>query len=532
MPNITLFKRQKKHVARMLRILKKHRGVGDTSIAGAGKTITILYLTKLLKLKPFVVCKNSSNVTRWREVMEKYGIEYAEIINYEKLGGREKTGCKNPWIIRNVNRFSPSKRFVDLAKTGILLIFDEVQYVKRGTAAMSRASHSLVRGLSRTKSRVCFLSNTPFDKRIFAGSIIKILGIITREKMYDFDKTRNQYVLSGHGLSQLMQFCRKRIAGGSYNSKVDEIKKMYPLDKKNVKILAYELYKNVIRDNLLSSMPGPKSKYPAKFINKFYTMSKESEENIRKGYRILRHYIDTNGRNCGTLSQAQTLVELGKIQKITEIVAERIEKYPNKKFIVFAHRISSMDFLYEKFKKYGSLKMNSHVTGQDRDDVITKFQNNDGKYRFLVTSTQVSGDGIELDDQYGGHPREVYIVPSYKYISDYQASRRVYRTNTKSVSLIYFVYCDAFPEEKVLINQIKKSDIHEEVVYKPRDILKVTDYIEEYEKNDGRVVEVKETVKEVESKNVVENDEVEKDKKERVVKVEKVNTNYEVVVSA
>nr|QBK89652.1 MAG: DEAD/SNF2-like helicase [Pithovirus LCPAC001] len=488
MANIKLEPDQKPHVARMFSILKSNVGCGDTSPCGAGKTITTLKLFKMTGLKKlFIVCPNSLK-TKWKLETSKYGIDPIDIINYERLAGR-KTGCSHKWITRNGNKYAASDEFTRITKNGVLLVFDEVQYVKNSKSSRSMAAFALVKAVAnRTVSRTCFLSNTPLDKSIFANSIVRILGIVTRDKMYYLDRVKMKYILQGHGISQLMKYCRR-----IDNNKVDYIKKKYPIDNTNVKTIPFHLYNLILKHKLVSSMPAPSIQYKLSLYNSFYRMSEKSIEKIREGYNLLRGYTinrDDNERihSFGTLSSAQGLIEQGKLIKIKNVVLGILNEDQNIKIIIYLHRTKSMHKIVKYLEDFGALLMNFEVTGQDRDDVIKKFQNNTNENRVLITSSMVGGVGLDLDDQTGEHPREVYIIPGFKYIDDYQGARRVMRRYTKSDAKVNYVYCSEFPNEKVLLNQIKKSKIHKDSVSKDKDMLEVVKHIEWYEYEEDRQV--------------------------------------------
>lgn len=485
MAKIILEKDQELHVRRSYATLKTNYGCGDTSPCGAGKSVTYLKLCQMCKLTPFIVCPNSMK-TKWHNESSTYGITPIEIINYERLSGR-KNGCSHPWIVRNGDKYAASEEFVRVAKKGILLVFDEVQYVKNSNAERSLASFSLIKAVvNHTISRVCFLSNTPIDMWQFGNSIVKILGVVTRDKMYHLDRVKMRYILKGYGISQLMKHCRK------IDSKmVDYIKKKYPIDSANVKTLAFRLYSLILKHKMVSSMPEPKSDYKLRLYNSFYRMDQKSIEDIREGYKLLRGYkLNEDGvsrvRSFGTLSTAQGLIEQGKLRKIKKVIFKRLNDDPNLKIIVYLHRTKSMHELVEYLRRFGALLMNFEVTGPYRDEVINQFQRNNNDHRVLVTSSMVGGVGLDLDDQTGDHPREVYIIPGYKYTSDYQGARRVRRRYTRSDAKVHFVYCSAFPSEKVLLNQIKKSKVHKESVSKSKDMLEVSKHIVWYEYEEDR----------------------------------------------
>jgi len=474
MAKIKLEKEQLEHVNRLIKILNHNPGCGDTSPCGAGKTITTLYLAQTLKLKLMVVCPKTL-VNKWQKECDTYGIKPSAIISYGLLAGKKK--CNHPWLTQNNQKYVVTEKFMNLAQKGVFLVFDEVQYVKNMNSKRAKAAFALVKVLKRTVSRSCFLSNTPIAKKDYSDAIVKIPGIVTREHMWIYDHASMKYNVVGHGLSELMMYCRR------FDSKqVDVIKKKYPIDNSNKKLICFNLYSFILRNVIVSSMPEPNKKFKLTIYNAFYKMNTKSLNYIETGYKLIKKKIRNKGKSgFGTLAKAITLIEKGKLVKIEELIGERLNRDLNIKIIVYLCRKASMYQMKTDFEAYNPLVMNSDVIGKNRDDIITKFQRADNEYRLLITSAGVGGVGLDLDDQIGNFPREVYIVPTYKYIDDYQAARRVMRRFTRSDAKVYFVYSSDFPEEKILINQINKSDVHSEVVASSDDVVKTVEYETYYE---------------------------------------------------
>lgn len=465
---------QKTHLKQLARILEEHPGCGDTSPCGSGKTVTTIALSLELNLILFVVCPKSMK-SKWERECSKYGVGWAEIINYEAIGT-----TKSEWVVQNNKKYAPSDKMITISQQGILLVFDEVQYVKNSDSNRSKAAFALVRSLSGTVSRSCFLSNTPFAKESFGDSILRILGIITSERLLLYNRTSMTYSFKGYGLSQLMGYCRR------INSKmVDLIKqKFLILDNRNKNDICFHLYKRILRPALVSSMSEPNNNCRLTIYNAFYNMGTEALSYINKGYDMIKGRVGDTGKNFhnfGKCVAAQTLIEKGKLIKLKQIVKKRLKENPNLKIIVYLHRISSMEEMKKEFSEYGALMMNSKVTGKQRDQVIENFQRSDNRYRLLINSTGVGGVGLDLDDQDGNYPREVYIIPGYKYIDDYQGARRVKRRFTKSDANVYFMYSSNILKEKVLLNQIKKSQIHSKVVNSISDMVKTVEHETYYE---------------------------------------------------
>ena len=76
------------HCQNLIESLLAHDCVLDVSDTGTGKTYTALIVSKILKLKPIIICPISVKVA-WARVCEELNIPEPFITNYEQLRGDE-----------------------------------------------------------------------------------------------------------------------------------------------------------------------------------------------------------------------------------------------------------------------------------------------------------------------------------------------------------------------------------------------------------------------------------------------------------
>lgn len=480
MVDVELVKYQIPHAENMENILKKHIGCLDTSTPGLGKTIVFIYLAKKLEYKPFVVCPKAM-VGKWKNELAKYGVEYTEVITYGKLAG--KNGCKHSWLIRDdEDEYTVTDKFIDVLNNKCFLLFDEIQYAKKESSARSKASYALTGAVAGTSSRIISLSNTPIDKLLFSPSITRMLGIVRSKKMYDYNRSNDMYTVRGCGIAQLMGYARRIDP-----ELTDFIKIKYPIqDKANLVVLPCVIYTKVIKKHMCSSM---KKKGDSNIVmyKDFFHLSDEDLSILEKGYSMIRGKKKDN-KIFGNLTKAQLMIETAKLPKMISIVKGKLDKEKTKKYILFVIRKKTMNTLKVVFDKYGAIIVNSDVTAKQKEKNILKFQNDDS-IRVFISSTKSCGTGIDLDDTVGNRPREVYIMPDYRYIDDYQGAYRIDRQTTKSKCEAHFVYCGnskLYQQEKVLVNQETKSIVHENFVNSKSDMYSKDDFIIWYEnKNDS-----------------------------------------------
>ena len=130
---------------------------------------------------------------------------------------------------------------------------------------------------------------------------------------------------------------------------------------------------------------------------------------------------------------------------------------PNSKVVIFVTYKTSFVILKEHSEKYGVSILNGSVPMKKRDGIVATFQAPNNDVRVIICHPIVGGVGLSLDDQHGGFPRHVFIMPSYNFIDLYQACGRVDRSLTKSVPYIRFVYVLGAELEMMIINALARK---------------------------------------------------------------------------
>ena len=498
---IILSKEQKKHADRLLSILiGEYDSVTDsydsssakiacldTSDRGLGKTRVAIYNALRLGCKVLVVCPSTLK-GHWKSKLTLYGQEWIDIVSFESLAGQpdrkdKKNGKKtfnHPWLTFKNEEYVATSKLTSLSRQGFLLILDEVFYIKSSTALRSKAAFALIKGTvynpdtgESTPSRVYNTSNTPIDFKKYTGSLLRLLGVVRTEKMFEYDHKTRTYFSKEHGMSDLIGYC-ERIDPVATKRLIVE----YPIkDKANRERLPYIMYTTILKKEVTSSMPRIKKPYDVKIYHKFYHYDDLNRLEIERGNARLRMYTK-KGEEVATKT-----IERAKIGPVIKEVLEKLSEEPNKKYIIFVKHKETMNTLYQSFEKHGAIVVNSDIPNRHRGVKYDKFKANDNKCRVLILSTAVGGTGLNLDDTVGNHPRVAYIFPCFSYINDYQAAGRIDRVyTTKSDVVVNYVYCgNCTPREKVYSNQKKKSDVNKKVVSNSRDIISFDESIEWYQ---------------------------------------------------
>lgn len=136
--------------------------------------------------------------------------------------------------------FKPSKDLIELAEAGMLLSIDEWQKAKSDGTLNQKACLAAVSAILGTKSRIALTSVSPVAEEYNIISIPRLAGVITEEKMVDYDPKSYSYKRRGFG--ELESYCMA----------IDEIK-----TRKNIPDVVSD--KNVIdiRDRLIINVLIP-----------------------------------------------------------------------------------------------------------------------------------------------------------------------------------------------------------------------------------------------------------------------------------
>ena len=479
---IQLRPNQLAHYERVCSIVKREFAYLDTSPYGAGKTYVAMklawaYNLAILVFAPLIL------VQMWLDIGKEYGIRIIDALSYRKLGGTEKSGCNHPYLYRYGDDYYPTPYFTQLVNSGILLVFDEVQNLKTEDTNQAVAAHAMVKEVVRLNSgsRVGLLSRTPIDKNTHVESLVKNLGIVTSDNLYNYDRSRKFYELTG--MKELYAKCDSL----DYH-KSQSIHSGVKITRKNVTDIVYELYTQVLKPFMSSAMPKLDNKDVSQDIkNGYYVMTPEDLEEVKAGQALLEsivHYNPINGtvtlpkNNWSDIVNALTNLEKAKCRNlIPRLVREWLGASPNNKGIIFLWRVETILYLREVLREFNPMIIYGDTCLRDKNDIVAKFQRPTNEFRLLIANALIGCVGLSLDDQDGRFPRTTWIVPSYNFIHLSQAPGRTYRELTKSDSIYRVIFCKDFISERQIVDVLaRKSGVVRDVIYDDSDIILPDDY--------------------------------------------------------
>jgi hypothetical protein len=470
-PNgLRLEENQIEHFQRVEQILLKYPYYIDTSLQGSGKSYIVTALALKYGFSLGIICPRIT-VSVWSQLETKYNLDVKFIVPYQKLRSISGKQPKHGLLTRNDSdtlTFSPTEKFLSLISEGLLLIFDEIQYIKNDNdqykACQALTSACLSMG---GLTRIGLLSGTPFDKEECAVNLARVLGLISSETLYTY--RRDLLELKLLGAQELIDNCRQ------FDSlATQKILRSYPLDHKNVIGLCYRLYLSVIKPKIVSSMPPPRIDSEKDIKNGYYKISEEGSSKLEQAIRDLQRaarynpitkIVDQRGVNWRAITYSHMNIEFTKIEIFLRLVRERFAAEPNAKQIIYVNYVESIKTLSDGLKEFHPAIMYGATPEKERINIIEMFNQDTNDLRLLIANIKVGGVGISLDDKIGNRPRYTYISPTYSILDLHQAIYRTHRHGTKSKATIRFVYGQVSVRETSILNALaRKATVLQEVL--------------------------------------------------------------------
>ncbi len=472
---------QVKHFKRILEILQSEYGFIDVSPMGAGKTHTTCGVAATYKLNMMIFCPKSAKSV-WKNTTKNYGLN-ASIMTYQSLRGMKCCDLNHNLLTRRTLivkgkekiEYIATETFEKHVKSGLLLVFDEYHDLRNDNTQLDSA-HALVKSLVRNvrmgyKSRIALLSGTPCVKKESVTSTFKMLGIILSDKLYQYNRSSKEYLRIG--IQEAIDKCN------SFDPDETFAITCRPLNQTTAKTICHDLYMRVLKRFVVTSMPKPPIDAELECRNFYILMSDENVNRMKNAmckfktatdYRNEIQEVNFSNTNWGDVTTSRMEIDSAKIPEVCRLVAEKLETVKQSKIVIYCTYKRDIKTAIKLLSKYNPLSMDGSTNDDKREEIINYFQENNNNYRVLVTNPQVGGISINLDDKHGNRLRFTYMLPSYFFINQHQAEKRIYRIGTKSKATIYYIYSRAFPYENSMLNSIAaKSEVLKDMIISDSD---------------------------------------------------------------
>lgn len=416
----TLFPPQKKSLDVLVASLEKHGAALDSSDVGTGKTLKAVEISRIGEAKPLVVCPKSV-IPSWRSTFEEQGVDYLDVLNYEKLRtGRTEWG---EW-----DTGSGIKKFIFSEKVEFV-IWDEVHKCKGRTTQngkilqASKGLYNLM--LSATAAEdptelknIGFLLNLFDDPRRFISWAKKRGCYLDPWKNLKFATSKREEVL------------------GQLNREI------YP--DRGHKVTRDEMG-DFFEDTRITTEPidfGDEGQ-----IQKIYEAMEEELIALEES----REKDNPAAAALTAQLRARQEVELLKVPVLANMANDYFEKGCS--VAIFLNFDASINSCRDLVKDEAGLIWGKQ-SGAERQEVIEKFQTDE--IRCVICNVAAGGVGVSLHDQNGNFPRVALISPSWNAKDIVQVTGRVDRAGGKTPSIQRILFGEGTVEDDVRKSVNKK----------------------------------------------------------------------------
>ena len=412
-------------VGRLLASLKKWNGAIDGSEMGVGKTYQAIGLARELGVHFVVVCPKAV-ISQWKNVIDnhfKLKNKCLGVVNYEQLT-RGKTESEIASYVKRQK--THRKEFVWKLSKNSLIIWDEAQRLKNHKTKNSKCCIEA----NKAGYPQVFLSASVATNPLELRTIGICLGIYANQKEYF-------KFLYNNG-------CTKGRWGWQFDNNKETLK--------NIHKMLFEQRGVRLRRDSIPNFPECEIEVEP------YDLDSESTEKINEIYEEMHlelKKIDKKIKSDGDSEltvrlRARQSTELIKVPLIQEITEECIEN--GMSVIIFLNFSESIDALAERLstKCIFDGRISNTIREKNKDD----FQAN--KERVIIINSAAGGVGLSLGDVTGDHPRVSIVSPDDSAFKMKQVQGRSVRENSKSKSIIKFVFISKTIEEQVS-NNVKQK---------------------------------------------------------------------------
>jgi hypothetical protein len=364
--------------------------------------------------------------------------------------------------------FNVTDRFHQLLSNGLIIAFDEMHNIKNKSMQFEACRSLIIACLraSNNKSRIAFLSGTPFDKREHALNILRLIGFIRQQKLNSVGN--NGIILQG--ANDLLKICERL----DYSTTQRIFSASQPRSNKDVQDLCYQLFVGVIKPCIISKMPRPKIPAELDVANGYYRMGQDEENRLQIAVNQLSnvsHFrpesgdYDSKAANQGAIMSQLQQIEILKVPILVRLTIEKLTENAYNKVVIYITFHETVRLLLQNLAQFAPMVVNGEVSKQTvRDQIFYNFQTSPN-HRLLIMALRAGAESISLADKDGRFPRTMFIVPNHELLRLLQAVYRIYRIGTRSKATVRFIFGQkSFVEHSILQAIIKKKTVLHDVI--------------------------------------------------------------------
>lgn len=437
---------QTRHVDAVNAIWSQSDYAFDLSSMGSGKTYTGMALSYQFD-KTIVVCPAFLR-GKWERLTARYRVDIETVFSHNTTHS-----SKHEIISASGGGFECNPAFERRTRgKRILVIFDEVQYLKIRKSRTASSSVALVNCvLSNNKgSKILMLSGTPFDKTAFVESFFLLMGAMPPEENLPNDEIVyrcNRFVEDLEARIPIARDLERDMISAGVLRRFAEVREGYVERRSDLDAYLYTLFLYIVRPRLSARMI-------AEFPFRLYVENRiaPTPPGLLAAQRPLR----------GAKSQERQS-ELCKLPLIVAAVERTLTETPSARVVVGVFFRQSFDVLVSALAAYAPAILHGGISRGRREQTLASFQDNE--IAVLIVNVTVASSGIDLDDKTGNAQRIVFVAPNYRAIDLIQFYSRFVRINSKFPAFVYNIYL--LGDERLQAALDKKGKIMREMSTMP-----------------------------------------------------------------
>ena len=524
-PKLVMHDWQQRHHDDLSKSLATYGRAVDRSRTGTGKTLVALELSRLYDT--FLVVHPAGLGFNWAAEARRQGIVFGkeQSFTWHGVSGTKAKGGRisHPYLTRqevqvdnttNTNQHNecviqPTDKFRQLlAKKRVLVIFDEVHDGTNGgarTKATAVLAKTLFNGQTKEPFRhgLLVLSGTMMWNKACMTPVMQLLGYLppqidARNRLFTSTKSTlgTHALMHSHLVKPLEDMCRfiddkkttdvhdKYIKFG-YHTNVQSVDgERRPLTtQERADSFVFHCFLDVLMPHLSSAMVNPRPP-PLQVRNLFALFTNASDlQAYQDALRGVRTAVDGQRNKQYSVAQQQQCrndaflqihkLEFSKGPLFVRHVIETLQKNPMCKVHVALNYTDTLKYVVEHLQEWSPLVISGDkdlaVPTKKRTEIFERFQDSTKDAhgnlldRLLIANIKMVGQGVNLDDTTGDHPRFMFAAATYHILLMKQWEERGARTSSRGNCTVTWIYA------RPTLGDLEESSV-------------VTDIEEEYER--------------------------------------------------
>lgn len=431
----------------------KYGVVAHVSRGGAGKTVMVLLLARYLRMDIATFAKPTPLQT-WVVEAPRFGVNIAYQMSVDSLKG--KKGATKGLEMKILKRtdddeYEETDELKKIFSKPLIVVFDETHYAKTKETLINKSLSVVARCARELGCPVMNITGTPGSQASEAEALVRLTGAIGPGQMIGYAPISRTYVPLA--ITPFIQFCEKidmtttkMILSRTIapNTLQDILFKLYttvviPAIRVDVPVDAPPIYYHTLHCSLTGE-PQNAAVHANKTRSAAIGIAKTKGSGKEKIYAANNCYDDR--------------LEMLKVKHVIPVkIAERTRENPMRKSVVFLKTHEAMYSLAAEMEILfpGRVVVVNCMTPKKKSDriiIFNRFREDNDDLKVVITSKDIGGVSISMDDRRGNRPRDVYGTGDRAKERKQQSYWRTSRATSQSPTNIFEIYIEGISAEK------------------------------------------------------------------------------------